>query len=251
MCITEPSPPAEHALARRTFAIVPARGGSKGITRKNIRLLAGKPLLEYTLIQARAAGLHDVVLSTEDAEIARIGRRLGFAVPFLRPTALAADDTPTLEVLLHALGALRDLGDPRAEREFVLLLQPTSPLRRAEWIERALHDLDRSDADAAMTVLPVPAEHNPHWVYRRSDEHPSELTLFTGETQPISRRQDLPPVYHREGSVYVVRRTVLETQRSLYGRRTLGIEVDPRQSINLDTLADWELAEQRLGAQDG
>ncbi|REJ80108.1 MAG: acylneuraminate cytidylyltransferase family protein [Acidobacteria bacterium] len=234
----DPVPP---ALADDTLVLVPARGGSKGIPRKNVRPLDGRPLIAHTLEHARAAGLSRVVLSTEDDEIATLGEQLGFELPFRRPTELAADETPTLDVLLHALAALRELGDPRGQAGFVLLLQPTAPLRDPRWIRRAFELLADPDADAAMTVLPVPCEHHPEWVYLRAED--GALRLFSGAEQPPPRRQDLAPAFHREGSVYLVRRRVLEESRSLYGRRTLGIEVPRERSINLDDEDDWRRAE--------
>ena len=242
------------SIEERTLTIVPARGGSKGIPRKNIKLLGGHPLLAYTLASARAAGLSRVVLSTEDEEIASVAEGLGFEVPFLRPRDLAQDDTPTLPVLLHVLERLAENED--LERyDYICLLQPTSPLRSPETIRRCLERMEISAktakadtlrVDSVMTVLPVPHEYNPHWVYRRG--HNGALDLFTGEQQPIPRRQDLPPAVHREGSVYLVRRTVLESRESLYGERTVGVEVDREASVNLDTASDWQRAEELIAA---
>jgi CMP-N-acetylneuraminic acid synthetase len=126
----------------------------------------------------------------------------------------------------------------------VCLLQPTNPLRRAEDIDACIELLKESEADAVVTVLPVPAEHNPHWVYFTDEK--GALRLSTGETDPISRRQDLPSAYHREGSVYVTRRSVVMEDNSLYGRRLVGHMMDPDRCVNIDTLSDWARAEQLL-----
>ena len=226
----------------RCLGVIPARGGSKGLPRKNIRVLAGKPLLAYTAEAALAARrLTRVVLTTDDEEIAEVGRQWGIEVPFLRPAELAEDDTPTLPVVQHAVRWLEQRGD---SFDSVCLLQPTNPLRRAEHIDACIELLESSGADAVVTVLPVPAEHNPHWVYFRNPE--GILKLSTGEPAPIGRRQDLQPAFHREGSVYVTRRRVLIEQNSLYGERLVGFLMDPAESVNIDSPADLDRAERLL-----
>jgi CMP-N,N'-diacetyllegionaminic acid synthase len=221
----------------RVLGIVPARGGSKGIPGKNVRPLGGKPLLVHTAEAALAARLLSrVVLTTDDEKIAEVGRACGLEVPFLRPAELAMDDTPTLPVLQHAVTELERAGD---RFDAICLLQPTSPFRRAGDIDGCIELLEKESLDAVISVLPVPSEHNPHWVYFRND---GLLRLATGEDQPIPRRQDLPPAFHRDGSVYVTRRDVLMEGNSLYGKRLGGFLADSR-SVNLDTPADWERAE--------
>jgi CMP-N,N'-diacetyllegionaminic acid synthase len=221
----------------RVLGLIPARGGSKGIPGKNMRLLGGRPLLAWTAEAALASRrLSRVVLSTDDEGISQAGRRCGLEVPFLRPAELARDDTPTLPVVRHALETLEDGFDA------VCLLQPTSPFRRAEDIDACIAMLEERGLDAVVSVLPVPAEHNPHWVY--FEDGAGLLRLATGEDQPIPRRQELPPAFHRDGSVYVTRRDVVMAG-SLYGRR-LGGYVMPEAGVNLDTPADWEQAERRL-----
>lgn len=224
------------------LAIIPARGGSKGVPRKNIRPLCGKPLLAYTAEAALGArSLSRVILSTEDPEIAEVGRQCGLEVPFLRPAELAQDTTPTLPVLLHAVRWLEEHGQ---RFEAICLLQPTNPLRSASLIDACVGEFERTGADSLVTTLPVPQKHNPHWVYFADPE--GFLHLSTGEREPISARQALPPAFHREGSVYVTRRDVLMEQHSLYGTRVAGLEVDPELSINIDSVSDWEHAERLL-----
>ncbi|MBI3949556.1 MAG: acylneuraminate cytidylyltransferase family protein [Acidobacteria bacterium] len=229
----------------RVLGLIPARGGSKGVPRKNIRLLCGKPLLQYTAEAALAARrLSRVVLSTDDEEIAAVGRASGLEAPFLRPAELAKDDTPMLPVVQHAVRFLEATGD---DFDAVCLLQPTNPMRRAEVIDDCIELLERSDADAVCTILPVPSEYNPHWVYFRNAD--GSLRLSMGELSPIPRRQDLPPAYHREGSVYVTRRDVVMEQNSLYGSRSVGYVLDPEQSVNIDGPQDWARAERLLRAR--
>jgi CMP-N-acetylneuraminic acid synthetase len=232
-------------MSRRTSSIlglIPARGGSKSVPRKNIRPLNGKPLLAYTAEAALAARrLTRVVLSTEDPEIATLGRALGLDVPFVRPPDLAEDDTPTLPVVQHALRSLAAIGD---RYDAVCLLQPTVPLRLVGEIDGCIDLLERRDADAVVTVRRVPAEFNPHWVYFRDSA--GVLRLSTGARSPIPRRQALPPAYHRDGSVYVVRTTVVLEGGSLFGERLYGYEVESTRRANIDTLEDWDRAERLL-----
>lgn len=229
----------------RTLILVPARGQSKGIPRKNLRLLAGRPLLEYTAetaLAVRSAARR--ILSTDDDEIADVGRRCGLEVPFMRPAELARDETPTLPVVQHALAWLEERGD---RFDAVCLLQPTTPLRRPEDVDACIERLDQTGADAVVTVLPVPARHNPHWVYFQSAD--GALHLSTGGVDPISRRQDLPAAFHREGSVYVIRRDVVMEQNSLYGRHVVGVFVDPEESVDIDSFEDLDRASRLLAGR--
>ncbi len=226
----------------RIVGLITARGGSKGVPRKNIKLLAGKPLLAYTAEAALAARLLTrVVLSTDDEEIAAVGRACGVSVPFLRPAELAQDTTPTLPVLQHALRWLMNAGETF---DALCLLQPTNPLRRAADIDACIELFIKQQADTVFTVLRVPAEHNPHWVYFKSED--GSLRLSTGEAVPIPRRQELPDAFHREGSVYVARTYNVLERNTLYGSRVVGYEIDPARSVNIDTLEDWRRAETLL-----
>jgi CMP-N-acetylneuraminic acid synthetase len=223
----------------RVLGLIPARGGSKGVPGKNIRLLCGKPLLQYTAEAALAScHLARVILSTDDAEIATVGERCGLEVPFLRPPHLAQDQTPMLPVVQHALTWLESRGERFSA---VCLLQPTNPLRRTEDIDGCIELFIQEDAEGVVTILPVPHEYNPHWVYFRRDD--GSLQLSTGEDEPIPSRQSLPSAYHREGSVYVIRTSVISERHSLYGEQLLGYPVDPNYSVNIDRIEDWQRAE--------
>ena len=239
----------------RALGLIPARGGSKGVPRKNLRTLAGKPLLAWTAESALAArGLSRVILSTEDAEIAQTGRELGLDVPFLRPAELATDRAATLPVVQHVLRACADLGE---SYDAVCLLQPTQPFRSCLDIEKAIALFRTSAADSVVSVLPLPAEHHPHWAYLEVEPSSSAATpsttpriaLASGASQPTTRRQDLPRAFHREGSIYITRSRVVMAG-SLYGESVVGYEMDPDRSVNIDTLDDWQRAEemaQQLG----
>lgn len=223
----------------RVLAVIPARGGSKGVPRKNIKLLGGKPLLQYTAEAAlKARHIHRVILSTDDQEIADVGLACGLEVPFLRPSELAKDSTPMLPVVQHAVQWVETHSD---YYDAVCLLQPTLPFRMAEDIDACVALLQESAATSVVTVLPVPTQYNPHWVYFQDQAR--YLHLSTGEDEPIPQRQLLPSAYHRAGSVYVVRRDVIMKQNSLYGDRILGIVVPLDRSVNIDTLDDWASAE--------
>ena len=226
----------------RVLGVITARGGSRGVPRKNLHPLCGKPLLWYTAQAALAARrLNKVVLSTDDEEIAEVGRQYGLEVPFLRPERLARDDTPALPVVQHAVRHMEQCGE---SYEAVCLLQPTNPLRLPEHIDACIELLAETDADSVITMLPVPEEYNPHWVYFGNGD--GLLRLSTGESAPVPRRQDLPPAYHREGSVYVTRRDVLINAGSLSGNRIRGYVRDAAHSVNINTPADLGRAEEAL-----
>jgi CMP-N-acetylneuraminic acid synthetase len=226
----------------RILALIPARAGSKGVPGKNTRPLAGKPLLLYTIEAAQACREIDhVMLTTDDETAAQIARDAGVDVPFMRPASLAADDTAMLPVVQHAVAWLEARG---RRYDLIALLQPTNPLRRPEHIDRCISALVRDDADSAMTVLPVPPKYNPHWVYFEADD--GTLRLSTGAADPPPRRQVLPAAFHREGSVYLVRRDVLLEEGRLYGRRVVGVPLEPEDTVAIDTPEDWERAEALL-----
>jgi len=225
----------------RVLGIVTARGGSKGVPGKNIRPLGGKPLIAWTAEAALASRrLARTILSTDDPAIAEAGRACGLDVPFVRPPELATDSTPTLPVLQHAIAQLGATGD---RYDAICLLQPTNPFRERTLIDTCIDRLAATGADCVITVLRVPAEHNPHWVYFATAT--GELHLATGEGEPIARRQLLPPAFHREGSVYVTRRDVI-VAGSLYGTRVVGHEIAAADHVNIDTFDDWARAEALL-----
>jgi CMP-N-acetylneuraminic acid synthetase len=224
---------------------VTARGGSKGIPHKNIYPLCGKPLLQYTAECALACRrLSRVILSTDDEEIAEVGRRCGLDVPFMRPAELARDDTPSVPVVEHALRALETLGDYYAA---VCVLQPTSPLRRPEDVDGAIELLQRSGADSVISFVEV------------GERHPARMKMITPEGRVLDppfceqfegqRRQDLPKLYLREGSVYVSRTRVVFEQKMLKGRDCRAWLIPPERACSIDTEFDLFLAEQLLRRQ--
>ena len=225
----------------RVLAIVPARGGSKGVPGKNVRKLAGRTLLDYAALAARDSGVIDrIVLSTDSDEIADAGRRAGMEVPFMRPAALAQDDTPMLPVIEHAIDSLAAEG---WTTDVIVLLQPTSPLRRPSHVRDAVTLLYESKADSVVTVIEVPRHLSPDYVMRIED---GVLRPFLDEGARVTRRQDARPAYSREGTVYACWRATVERFGNIYGERCQPLMVDAADSLSIDSPADWAEAERRL-----
>ena len=231
-----------HELQCSSLGIVPARGGSKGIARKNIRMLGGKPLLAYTAASARqSAGLSRVLLSTDDQEIAEIGKAVGLDVPFLRPAELAQDTTPMIDVILHAIRWVESQGE---RYEAVCLLQPTSPLRTAQTIDRCVASLWQRNVDTVISVRPVPTEYNPLWVFFEAAD--GLLQPSIGNREFVPSRQLLPPAYHRDGSVFAAKTETVLTCASLYGAKVLGVVSPEEEAFDLDTEEQWQALEHKL-----
>ncbi len=221
-----------------TFALIPARGGSKGIPRKNIKLMAGKPLIAWTIEAAlRSSLLRAVVVSTDDPEIADVAKCAGAQVPFMRPAELAQDQTPGIDPVLHALEQLPQF-------DSVLLLQPTSPLRTTDDIDACLRLALARSASSVVSVSE--ANTHPYWTYRVSVDQ--ALRQFV-EVEPIARRQDLPPAFALNGALYFAEVNWLRSSGSLVGAETLAYVMARERSLDLDTPLDWKLAELLLKEQ--
>jgi len=233
----------------RALGIITARGGSKGVPGKNLKLLGGKPLIHYSIDAANDTPLERLILSTEDPKIAEVARSLGCDVPFMRPAELARDDTPHLPVIQHAVQWLIDQQGYRAEA--VVILQPTSPLRSSADIAAALRMLELSGADSVVSVNEVSAHAHPMRMLHVDDG--GFATLFVNG-QPvrrrINRRQDLPKAFVMNGAVYAFRPDVLfGASPSLYGDRVVAYPMPIERSISIDTPEDWEAAEHALAHQ--
>lgn len=227
----------------KVLGVIPARGGSKGVPRKNLADVNGRPLIAYTIDSALAASdLADVVVSTDDQEIATIAKACGARVPFVRPAHLAADDTPTIDVLVHLCQTLAEKGE---SYDAICLLQPTSPQRDDTLIDDCVEQFRNSQADALVTVASVPHHYNPHWVFWKADD--GKLRLSTGEAEPIIRRQLLPPAFIRDGCIYITKTDVIVNKRSLYGESVVGFERP--SGINIDTIEDLEAFRSYIGTQ--
>ena len=224
------------------LGVITARGGSKGIPGKNIKMLGGKPLVVYTIEAAKKSKrITHLIVSTDDETIADLCRSHGVDVPFIRPKELAADTTPHVPVMQHALRFMeKKLG---LAFDYAVILQPTSPFRTPEDIDATLEKLISRNADSAVSLVEVP-----------SSEHPVKMKkLEDGRVLPYcipeiegTRRQDMPPAYKRSGAVYAMKRDILMKGR-LYGEHVVGHIIPRERSIDIDCLFDWIQAEYMLG----
>ena len=227
------------------LGIIPARGGSKGIPRKNLAPLGGRPLIAYTCDAALASRrLTRFMVSTDDEEIFEVARALGPETPLLRPAHLAGDHTPMVDVLLDIVATL-----DRRERyrpDAVVLLQPTSPFRRAEHVDAAVELLEASGADSVVTVIAVPHQFSPSSLMRQEGNRLAPV----GDSSLRLRRQDKPRLFARNGpAVAAVRTSVLVDRGTLYGPDTRGLIMSREDSIDIDDAFDLELAELLLAAR--
>lgn len=220
----------------KILVIIPARGGSKGIPHKNIKPLNGKPLIHYTIDEAREiVDDVDICVSTDDPEIIKCVEDYGLKVPFVRPAELATDTAGTYEVLLHALDFYENLG---RHYDVVLLLQNTSPFRKAEQIKEALN-LYTSDVDMVVSVKECPA--NPYYCVFEEDSN-GYLHVCKGDGN-IFRRQDAPKVYEYNGAIYIMNTQTLKTTHMHKMQKRVKYVMDDRSSFDLDTMWDWQMAE--------
>ncbi|HUQ87698.1 MAG TPA: acylneuraminate cytidylyltransferase family protein [Vicinamibacterales bacterium] len=230
----------------RVLGIITARGGSKGIPGKNLKSLAGRPLLDYSIEAANDTPLDRLILSTDDKKIADVARSLGCDVPFMRPAELARDETPHLPVIVHAVQWLRD--HENYVPEAVVILQPTSPLRSAADIAAALRMMELSGADSVVSVNEVSPHAHPMRMLSVDDQ--GLATLFaTGEPvrRRINRRQDMPQAWVMNGAIYACRTEVLfAADPSLYGDRVVAYPMPPERSISIDDEEDWAAAERAI-----
>lgn len=216
---------------QRVLALIPARGGSKGLPGKNIMRVKERPLIAWTAEAARGSRYVDqVVLSTDDEAIMAVGLQWGCEVPFRRPAALATDETPSIEVVMHALEALPEFG-------FVVLLQPTSPLRCAADIDAAVEMMIAAGAPACVSVAEV--EQNPYWMYRLAEKG-SLRPLLDPPPGEITRRQDLPAVYALNGAIYISEVAWLLRAMTFVTDETVAYVMPRSRSLDVDTQADLE-----------
>ena len=229
------------------LGLIPARGGSKGLPRKNLAPLAGRPLIAHTIAAALASrALTRVVVSTDDAEIAQTSRDWGAQTPFLRPAELAVDTAGALSVMRQAIEAL----DAEGWRTDVLVyLQPTSPLRRARHIDGAVELLLAQQADSVVSVTPVPHQFNPVSLMKIEEGLLKPYLPQGPNDAPILRRQDKPELWARNGpAVLACTRAVIMDQGLIYGPRTLPFFMRPEESLDIDTAFDLALVEGALAS---
>ncbi|MBF0295824.1 MAG: acylneuraminate cytidylyltransferase family protein [Magnetococcales bacterium] len=216
------------------LAVIPARGGSRGVARKNIRMVAGKPLLAWTIEAARGCPEIDrLVLSSEDAEIIAIARQWGCECPFPRPPELAADHTLAIDVALHLLATLPERYD------YLVWLQPTAPLRTAQDITDCLELCVREGADSCVTV--TPAEKPPWWMFF-VDEAGAMRPVLPGD-HTRANRQDLPRAHLLNGAVLVARTDWLQRSARFMDAHTRALVMPPERSLDIDSERDLLVAE--------
>jgi CMP-N-acetylneuraminic acid synthetase len=232
------------------LGVITARAGSKGIPGKNTKLLAGRPLIAYTIEAAQSSGVFDrLILSTDDQGAAAIARSMKCDVPFVRPAELCEDDTPHLSVMQHAVAWVRT--EQRYVPDWVMILMPTSPLRRASDIRDSLSLALRKGADSVVSVDRLPMHFNPMRAVSVDDQ--GWARLFVGDL-PVrrrpARRQDMPLAWILNGAIYLFRRSVLEgDDPSLYGDKVAAYEMPAPFGLNIDDPEDWAIAERALASQ--
>ncbi len=226
----------------KILAVITARGGSKGIPRKNIKILGNKPLIAYTIEAAKKSRLiTHLVTSTDDEEIAGVAKKYGCEVPFLRPKELAQDKTLTLPVMQHAVRFMEQkLG---IKFDYTVILQPTSPFRKTEDIDKTIQLLIDTGADSAVSLVKVEAGCHP---IKMKKLHGNRVLPYCVKEIEGTRRQDLPVVYKRSGAVYAKRRDLLIEKSRLYGNHITGHIVPQERSVDIDDEFDWLKAEYML-----
>ncbi len=216
----------------KILAIIPARGGSKGVPRKNIKNLGGKPLIVWTIEEARKSKyITRLILSSEDEEIIKIAKLHGCDVPFIRPSEIAEDSTPGIVPVLHALSQCPGY-------DYVILLQPTSPLRTVKHIDESIEYLLQQKAKFCVSV--TEPEKSPYWMY----------TLKDGNIQPLikqekfsTRRQDLPIVYALNGAIYIGQVNALLKEKTFLTEDTIGYIMNNESSFDIDTITDFKICD--------
>ena len=222
---------------KKILGIILARGGSKGIKNKNIKLINGKPLIYWTIKSAlKSKKLSKVILSTDSKKIALIGKKYNLNVPFIRPSKLAKDNTPSVDAIEHALNFLKKSGE---EFEFVVLLEPTSPLRSVQDIDKSINKIIMKKADSLVSVCRTDAL-NPLFLFKKKKGFLKPVKI---SKKKYLRRQDLEPTYFIEGTIYISKVNSILKQRTFCHNKTIGYEVPKWKSIEIDDNFDWMVVE--------
>lgn len=223
----------------KILGIIPARGGSKGLPGKNIRLLGGKPLIAWTIEAAnKSKAITRAIVTSDDECIIAVARQWGGDVPFVRPAHLSDDSSNVLDAVLHAIANV-SRSDQQPLYDYIVLLQPTCPLREAHHIDAAVDQLIATKAPACVSVSSV--EKSPYWMYQiQGDGTISPLLPHLGNN---FRRQDTPPVYILNGAIYVICIKTLQQTRSFTPTGTVAYHMPGKSSYDIDTLEDFERVE--------
>lgn len=222
----------------KILAIIPARGGSKGVLRKNISMLNKRSLISYTIKAALESDLTDILVSTEDNEIAEISRKLGAEVPFIRPSNLSTDSAESAPVIEHALKFMEKKNGFKYDS--IIMLQPTSPLRTSKHINESIDLYNSMTCDSVVSIVSVGGNHP----LRMKKLEGNKLTNYIDQGfWNMKPRQSLPDVFIRNGAIYMIDRESFMKTKQLIGSNCLGYEMSEKESINIDTELDLMLAE--------
>lgn len=222
---------------KKVLAIIPARGGSKGLPGKNIKELCGKPLIAWSIEQAKSCSDIDrIIVSTDDEEIAETAKKYGAEAPFMRPAELANDTASTIDVIFHTINWLKE--HQEFQPEYILLLQPTSPLRLAEDINGAIQMLKDKNAQAVVSVYET--DHHPWWSNTLPED--DSMKHFLRPEILNKRRQDLPVFYRLNGAIYLANTDYLHECNGFLGPDTFAYEMPKNRSIDIDSDIDFKLA---------
>lgn len=223
---------------KKVLAVVPARGGSKGIPLKNLYPVMGKPMIAYVGdVLAKLDWIDRAVVSTDNEEIAAVAEASGISAPFRRPTDLSGDIVGDLDVLAHALITMESID--HCQYDIVIMLQPTSPLRRAEHVLAAMQMFDTNNFDAVWTLSETDSKSHP---YKQLVLNNSRMDYFCKEGKSIVARQELTPVFHRNGVAYVISRDCILSKKSIFGERSGGLVLSGN-FVSIDNMWDIELVE--------
>ena len=226
---------------KKILAVIPARGGSKEIPRKNIKTLAGKPLIAWSIIEAQKSVYIDrLILSSDDDEIIRIAEEFGCQAPFIRPASLAQDDTPSADVVLHALEMLPDY-------DYVVLLQPTSPLRNVADIDGCIKKCITNGLNSLVTV--TVSGKSPYWMFTKDSDDLLKPILEHTPGTLVTRRQDLPVYFELNGAINICSCPWLKKNKKLITDATYGFEMPRSRSVDIDSLLDLKICEFLLTEQ--
>ncbi len=224
----------------KILAVIPARGGSKGVPKKNIKNLAGKPLIAWTIITALDVKdlLLNIVVSTDDVEIAKIAKKYGAEVPFIRPEKLSTDESPTIPVLQHAVNYVEN--NNNMTFDWVLLLQPTAPLRRTIDIRNAIEIALNNSCDSVISVNQV---FSTHPILMKKINNNILLPYCIKEKEGMRRQDYFPEAYIRNGAIYLTKRNVLMMKNSIWGDKIRPLIMEENHSTNIDNQIDYYVCE--------
>jgi CMP-N-acetylneuraminic acid synthetase len=226
----------------KIVAIVMARGGSKGIPRKNLALLCGKPLLSYAIESGlKCPEIDRVIVSTDDMEIAEAGKRLGAEVPFMRPSEIAQADTADRPVMVHLINWLKE--NEGYEFDYLVNLRCTTPLKKPSQVSEAIKAAIESGCDSLRTVERIQGKHHPYWMYKADADGIASSFIDGIDVAKYHQRQLLPPAYSVNGLIDVIKVSIVLAGGPLYGKKMKLLETDPLCSIDIDTPKDLAVCE--------